>query len=217
MQARCDRPVEVRLELGPGDADFGAAETEGDKALRADAVVGGETCRLLGGFQARLAGDVEAPAQYGAELLLGLLAGVLDRVHERALLDAAAGRGERRDGQLGVADLLAGEFPGDLVGQEPYVLGGADQVHDAEVHVDEVGEVREGEVVDEGFGVGGDLGVGVAGGQFGHDAGEAEPTWWTWSSALGRPAMKVCRWSVVVMGASPCWAPGTVVRCGVAR
>ncbi|GAA3295363.1 hypothetical protein GCM10020295_22360 [Streptomyces cinereospinus] len=32
----------------------------------------------------------------------------------------------------------------------------------------------------------------MAGGEFGDDPGEAEPTWWTCSSALGRPAMKAC-------------------------
>src|SRR5689334_25174896 len=45
--------------------------------------------------------------------------------------------------------------------------------------------------------------------------GEAEPTWWTWSSALGRSAMKACRWSgVVVMGPS---LAGRRARWGVVR
>ncbi|MGX1272664.1 hypothetical protein RKD18_005858 [Streptomyces phaeoluteigriseus] len=164
-----DRPVEVRLELRARYADLGPAEPEGDQALGAQPVVGGESRRLLGGLQARLAGDVEAPAQDGAEVRLGRLAGVLDGVHEGALVDAAPGGGEGGDGQLGVPHLLAGQVAGHLVGEQPDVLRGADQVHDRQVHVDEVGEVGEREVVDQRLGVGGHLGVGVAGGEFGDD------------------------------------------------
>jgi len=52
VQAGGDGPVEVRLELRPRYADLGPAEPEGDQALRAQPVVGGEPRGLLGGLQA---------------------------------------------------------------------------------------------------------------------------------------------------------------------
>ena len=79
------------LNCGRGTPISGPAEPEGDQALGAhgrSAIRGG----LLGGLQPGLAGDVEAPAQYDAELGLGRLAGVLDRLQKAALVDAAAGR-----------------------------------------------------------------------------------------------------------------------------
>ena len=72
----------------------------------------GDPGGLLGGLQARLAGDVEAPAQHHAQLGLRRLAGVLDGLDERGVGDAAAGRAEGGDGQLGVADVAAGPCPG---------------------------------------------------------------------------------------------------------
>ena len=82
------------------------------------------------------------------------LAGVLDRLAERRRGDAPAHVRVRGDGQLGVPDLLPGQFPGHLVGEQPDVLGVPDQVDDAEVDLDEVGEVAEGEVVGERLRVG---------------------------------------------------------------
>ena len=77
-------PVEVRLELRPRHADLGTAQPEGDQSLGAQPVVTRQPRGLLGRREPGLAGDVEAPAQHGAEVGLGRLARVLDRVHEGA-------------------------------------------------------------------------------------------------------------------------------------
>ena len=82
VQPGGDGAVEVRLELRAGYADLRPAEPERHQPLGPQPVVGGEPDGLLRGFEPGLAGDVEAPAQYGPELGLGRLAGVLDRVHE---------------------------------------------------------------------------------------------------------------------------------------
>jgi hypothetical protein len=85
--------------------------------------------------------------------------------------DAAAGRAERRDGQLGVPDVLPCHVTGDLERQQPDVLRGTDQVHHREIDLDEVPEIGEGEEVGQRLRVRGHYGVGVAGGQLGDDAG----------------------------------------------
>ena len=127
---------------------------------------------LLGGRQPGLAGDVEAPAQFDAEVGPGPLAGVLDRLAERRRGDAPAHVRVGRDGQLGVPDLLAGQFAGHLVGEQPDVLGVPDQVDHAQVDLDEVGEVAEREVVGERLRVGRDGAASlVPGGQLGDDPG----------------------------------------------
>ena len=77
----------------------------------------------------------------------------------------------------------------DLVGQQPDVLGGLDQVDHREVDGDEVGEVAEPEEVGQLLRVGRHR-ARVTFGELGDDRGDADPTWCTCSSALGRPAMK---------------------------
>ena len=91
-----------------------------------------------------LAGDVVDPAQHQPEVALGGDPGVLDGLGVGLDRDAAGDRGVRRAGQLGVAQVLpVGHLAGHLVGQQPDVLGRADQVDDGEVDLDEVREVAE--------------------------------------------------------------------------
>ena len=114
------------------------------------------------------------------------------RCRPRSAMPARTHGGVRRAGQLGVPQLLAvGHLAGDLVGQQPHVLGRADQVDDREVDLDEVREVAELEELAAASS--GSLGHACPGCRAASSAtirGEAEPTWWTCSSALGRPAMK---------------------------
>ena len=183
---------EVRRELLPRHADLRAAEAEADQPVRAAVAARRRAWRRRAG-EAGLAGDVEAPAQLDAEVGLGRAAGVLDRLAERLGRDAGLDRGVRREGQLGVADVLRGQVAGDLVGQRPDVLGGADQVDDARVDLDEVREV--GERRSSRASRSGSAGTGVRpscrAASSATVRGDAEPTWWTCSSALGRPATKV--------------------------
>jgi hypothetical protein len=125
--------------------------------------------RLLGRRESRLARDVETPAQNDAEVGLRRLARVLDRGHEPALVDPAPGRGVRRDRQLGVPHVLPPQLTGHLVGEQTDVLGRPDQIHDGQIDVDEVREVREREVVDQRLGVRRHLRVRVARGEGGDD------------------------------------------------
>ncbi len=185
VQALGDRPVEVGLELWPLHSDLGAAETEGDESLGPQ--VHGEPGGLLGRLQTGLARNVEAPAQDDPELGLRGLAGILYGLHERLLGNAAASGGEGGDGQFRVTDVLPRHVAGDLERQEPDVLRGADQIHDREVHVDEVAEVGEGEVVGQRLGGGGDLGVGMVCGQFGDDAGRGRADMVDMELGLGQP------------------------------
>jgi hypothetical protein len=79
----------------------------------------------------------------------------------------------RGDGQLRVPDLLAGQLAGHLVGEDPDVLRVADEIHDAQVDLDEVREVAELEVVGERVRVGRHGGAPlVAGRQLGDDPGQ---------------------------------------------
>ena len=89
---------------------------------------------------------------------LGGDAGILDRLGVALDRDAHGDRGVGRTGQLGVPDLLhLGHFSGNLVGQQPHVLRGPDQVDHGEVDVDEVREVAEGEEVGQLLRVAGHL------------------------------------------------------------
>ena len=145
VQAGRASGLEVVGEQAARHAQLGAAEPEADQPVRAHEqgdVEGDVAC-----LDAGLAGDVEAPAQLHAVVLLGAAPGVLDGVAERLRRDAARHRRVGREGQLGVADVLRGEVAADVVGERPHVLGVADQVDDGQVDLDEVREVGEGEVV----------------------------------------------------------------------
>ena len=127
--------------------------------------------RLLGGRQARpRPGCRSTSAARCRARRSAALPGVLDRLAERRRRDAPRDVRVRRDGQLGVPDLLAGQLAGHLVGQDPDVLGVADQVDDAQVDLDEVREVAEREVVGERRRVGRHRRAAlVPGGQLGDD------------------------------------------------
>ena len=141
---------------------------------------------------AGLAGDVEAPAQLRCRSPRSAAApGVLDRLAERLGRRCRAMTDEYGvQGQLGVADVLRGQVARDLVGQRPDVLGVADQVDDREVDVDEVREVGEREVLGQQLRVGRHRRAPACrAASSATIRGDAEPTWCTCSSALGRPAM----------------------------
>ena len=90
--------------------------------------------------------------------------------------------------------LALGHLARDLVGQQPDVLGRADQVDDREVDLDEVGEVAERRRTPRSASR--SLRHPAAGWRAASSEtirGDADPTWWTCSSALGRPAMKCWR------------------------
>ena len=115
-----------------------------------------------------LPGNVEAPAQLDAQLGRAA-AGVLDSVAELLGRDTTDHVRVRGDGQLGVSDLLLGQVAGDLVGEQPDVLGVADQIDHAEVDLDEVAEVAELEVPGQQLRVRRDrAGALVSGGECGH-------------------------------------------------
>ena len=172
VQAGGPGRVEVRLELRSRYADLGATESEAHQARRA--VIEGDPQRAVGALQAQLAGDVEDPAQHDAEVALGGHPSVLDGLDELLGRDATHDRGVRRDGQLGVPDVLRRHLGRDLVRQQPHVLAGPDQVDDRQVDLDEVGEVAEPEVVGQLLGIG-RHGPGVTLGQPGHDRGRRRP------------------------------------------
>ncbi len=130
--------------------------------------------RVLGGRQAGLAGDVVDPAQPDAEVALGGDPGVLDGLDVGLDRHAGLHRGPGRQRQLGVADVLRGHVGGDLVGQQPDVLGLAEQVDDREVDLDEVPEVAERVEVAQRVEVG-RHGAGVARGELGDDARRGGP------------------------------------------
>jgi len=96
--------------------------------------------------KARLAGNVEAPPQHQAEVPLGGPPGVFDRVAVLLGAHPADGRRVRRAGELGVPDPLPGHVAGDLIRQQPHVLGRPDEVDHRQVELDEPREVGEGEV-----------------------------------------------------------------------
>ena len=98
----------------------------------------------VGGGQPALAGDVVDPAQHQPEVALGGDPRVLDRLGVG--LDRRPPPGTDVYG-VQVSSAYRRFWPchvaGDLVGQQPDVLGRADQVDDREVDLDEVGEVAE--------------------------------------------------------------------------
>jgi hypothetical protein len=167
-QAGRPGPVEDGLELGPGYADLGPTQTETDQAV--GLLLERDPQGLLGRRQARLARDVEAPAQLDAELVAGAPARVLDRRAELRRRDAPLHARIGRDGELGVPHLLAGQFARHLEGQRAHVLIVADQVDHAQIDVDEVPEIAEREVVGQRGRIGRHRRVAlVPGGQLGHD------------------------------------------------
>ena len=142
---------EVRRELRPRHADLRTAEAEAHQAVGLQPQGGVD--RGVGAHEAELAGDVEAPAQREVELGLGRASSVLDRLAERLGRDAGLDGRVRREGQLGVADVLRGEVVGDVVRQRPDVLRRAEEVDDGEVDLDEVPEVGEVEVAGQQVGI----------------------------------------------------------------
>ena len=122
--------------------------TSGPPSPNADQPVGRVVERVaqggVGGRHAGLARDVVDPAQHQPEVALRGDPGVLDGLGVGLDRHPADHRGVRRAGQLGVPHRLAlGHLAGDLVGQQPHVLGRADQVDHREVDLDEVREVAE--------------------------------------------------------------------------
>jgi len=194
VQPGRDRRLEVRLELRPRDADLRPAEPEPDQTLGPD--LGRDPQRLVGARHAVLTGDVEDPPQHQAEVFLGRDPGVLDRLAERLGGDPADHRRVRRDGQLGVPQvLLAGHLAGDLVGEQPHVLGRLDQLDDGQVDVDEVGEVAELEVLGEQRRVGRHRRPGVPRGQLGHDPRRRGPDVVDMQLGLRQPGEELVRHS----------------------
>ena len=112
--------------------------------------------------------DVVDPAQPDAVVALGGDPGVLDRLDERLDRHPGLHRRPRGQGELGVADVLRRHVGGDLVGEQPDVLGLAEQVDDREVDLDEVPEVAERVEVAQRVEVGGHR-ARVPGGQLGDD------------------------------------------------
>ena len=132
-------------EPRPRHAELRAAETEADQSL--GLLLQRDVEREVGGRDAGLAGDVEAPAQRDVVLGLDRAPGVLDRLAERLGRDPAGHRRVRRDGQLGVPDVLAARStPMSRVSVHTSSRV-ADQVDHRQVDRDEVGEVGEREVV----------------------------------------------------------------------
>ena len=162
------RGVEVRLELRAGYADLRATEAEADQRVRG--VVQRVVQGRVGGRQSRLPRDVVDPAQHQPEVPLGVDPALLQRLGVGLDRDAPDHGGVRRAGQLGVPQRLAlGHLAGDLVGQQPDVVGRADQVDDREVDLDEVREVAEREELLQRLRVAGHH-AGVPLGELGDDA-----------------------------------------------
>jgi hypothetical protein len=151
VQACRPRRVEQQLERRARHADLRPAEPEADQPVRA--LVQRDAQGLLPGGQPVLAGDVEAPPQHDAEVPLGGDPRVLDRLAHGCGRDATAHVRVRRDGDLGIPDLLARELARHLVGQRPDVLSVPDEVHHREKDLDEVGEVAEHEEIGQQPGV----------------------------------------------------------------
>ena len=145
--------VEVRAELRPRHPDLRTAQAEAHQGV--GAVLERVRQRRVGSRDPGLAGDVVDPPQHQPEVALGRDPRVLDGLGVGLDGDAADHGGVRRARQLGVAQVLAlRHLAGDLVGQQPDVLGRADQVDDGEVDLDEVGEVAEGEELPQRLEVG---------------------------------------------------------------
>ena len=160
------------------------------KPIRVSGAFGAARRRgVLGGGQPGLAGDVVDPAQLDAVVPLGGDPGVLDGLDVRLDRHPGLHGGPRRQRQLGVADVLRGHVGGDLVGQQPDVLGLAEQVDDREVDLDEVPEVAERVEVAQRVEVG-RHGAGVARGELGDDAGRGRPDVVDVDLGLGSPATK---------------------------
>ncbi len=141
VQARRTGPVELRGEHRAREAALGAPDAESHQPR--DVVVQRRGGGDLGRGQAEVGGDVEDPGQLDPVVAPGRGAGVLDGFEEGLDRHPLDHRQVGRHRQLGVADLLRGHLRADLVGQQPHVLGLADQVHDGDVVADEVGEVVE--------------------------------------------------------------------------
>ena len=195
-----DRPgrVEVRCELRAWHPDLRAAQAEADQAVRPQ--FGGDP----GGLGRR--GQAASPGMSKHQRsTMPSSRSAASRASSMASRNASAGMPRctervRRDGQLGVADLPGRHVAGHLVGQHPDVRRVADQVHHGQVHLDEVREVPEGEVVGQQLRVGRHPAAGCRAASSATMRGEAEPTWCTCSSALGSPAMKSVRSGAAVTG-----------------
>jgi hypothetical protein len=150
------------------EAQFRAAHSEADQA--GHVVVEGGRGRHLRRGQPEVGRDVEDPAQDDSMITLRRLPGILDCLEEGLDRQRVGDRDVGRHGQLGVADRSLGQFGCDLIGEQPDVLGGLDQIDDREVVADEVRKVLEDEEVAQGVGVT-RHDPGVPGGQLGHDPG----------------------------------------------
>jgi hypothetical protein len=122
----------------------------------------------VGRLEPRLAGDVVDPPHDGAGVALGGDAGVLDRLGVGLDRYAHPHAGERRHGELGVANPLCRKALDDLTGEQVNVLGCAQQGDGRQVDIDEVRKIGEGEEVLERREVLGHTGIRVACGERGH-------------------------------------------------
>jgi hypothetical protein len=135
-------PVERPPEPVPVDARLCPGQPEADQTGRR--LVQGGPHGQLGTAAAELAGDVVDPGQRHPQLG-GPPAAVGQALGHPAGRQADRGVHGRRDGHLAVADVVGGQVGGGSGHQVGHVLGRAHQVVDHRVHVDEVGEVAEGE------------------------------------------------------------------------
>jgi len=108
----------------------------------------------VGGRQPGLTGDVDDPPQDRPTLALEGEPRVLDGLGVGLRGDAPHDRGVGRERQLGIPDALCGQVAPDAQGEGVHVVGGAHEVDDREVDLDEVREVGEDEVVRQGLRVG---------------------------------------------------------------
>jgi hypothetical protein len=131
-------------------------------------VVHGIRNRGVGRLETGFARDVVDPPHDRAGVALGGDAGVLDRLGVGLDRYAHPHAGERRHGELGVANPLCRKALDDLTGEQVNVLGCAQQGDGRQVDIDEVRKIGEGEEVLERREVLGHTGIRVACGERGH-------------------------------------------------
>jgi hypothetical protein len=140
-----DRFLE-ELPVGrPRHADLRSAHTEADETV--GPAVERDAHRLLGGRNADLAREIEAPAQHQAQIAFGREPRVLDGLAVGLRADAARDMRIGSAGQFRVADVLRREILRHAIGQHANVFGVADEVDDAQIHAHEVCEIGEDEIV----------------------------------------------------------------------
>ena len=137
-------PVEERRITGAIDTCFDPGETEADQCV--GRLLDGESSRLFRCSDVSFSRDVVDPGQFDAALA-GEASAVGEGLDQFGVVNACQHVVVRRDGHLGVADVLAGERSGGAVDEVDDVIGFGDERVDGRVHIDEVSEVDELEVV----------------------------------------------------------------------